>query len=156
MPSCVVFPGSTEEVSSVLRVAGDLGTPVIPRGAGTNLSAGTVAHRGEVMLVLTRMKRLLELDAENLAAVCQPGCRRRSSEPPPSSEACSARAHRAFDEIFAAALELGGTITGEHGVGLAKLPWLERAVGAEHIALLWRIKAAFDPQGILNPGKLRS
>jgi glycolate oxidase len=67
-----------------------------------------------------------------------------------------ARAHRAFDDIFNAAIELGGTITGEHGVGLAKLPYLERRLGAEHVALLRRIKSAFDPQGLLNPGKLGS
>ena len=64
--------------------------------------------------------------------------------------------HRAFDEIFQAAIDLGGTITGEHGVGLAKLPFLERRHGAGHVALLRRIKRAFDPQGILNPGKLGS
>jgi glycolate oxidase len=59
---------------------------------------------------------------------------------------------RLFDDIFSAALELGGSITGEHGVGLAKLPWLEKRLGAEQMALLRRIKHAFDPEGILNPG----
>jgi glycolate oxidase len=66
------------------------------------------------------------------------------------------RAHAAFGEIFTAALELGGTITGEHGIGLAKLPFLEARLGADHVALLRRIKRAFDPAGILNPGKLGS
>jgi glycolate oxidase len=66
------------------------------------------------------------------------------------------RAHKAFAEIFAAAIELGGTITGEHGVGAAKLPFLEARLGADQVTLLRRIKAAFDPAGILNPGKLGS
>jgi glycolate oxidase len=66
------------------------------------------------------------------------------------------RARAAFDEIFARAIELGGTITGEHGVGIVKLRYLERQLGAEHMALLRRIKTAFDPNGILNPGKLGS
>jgi glycolate oxidase len=66
------------------------------------------------------------------------------------------RAHKAFEEIFAAAIELDGTITGEHGVGAAKLPFLEARLGADQVALLRRIKAAFDPAGILNPGKLGS
>ncbi len=57
----------------MLRVAAELGVPVIPRGAGTNLSAGTIADRGGIMLVLTRMDGLLELDLNDLAAVCQPG-----------------------------------------------------------------------------------
>jgi glycolate oxidase len=67
-----------------------------------------------------------------------------------------AAAHRALDEIFTLALDLGGTITGEHGVGLAKLKYLERQLGSEQLSLLRRVKRAFDPDGILNPGKLGS
>ncbi len=66
------------------------------------------------------------------------------------------RAHKAFADIFAAAIDMGGTITGEHGVGAAKLPYLSARLGADQVALLRRIKAAFDPAGILNPGKLGS
>ena len=72
-PDVVVFPGSTAEVAGVLAVASELSLPVVPRGAGSNLSAGTIADRGGIMLALTRMDRLLELDLENLVAVCQPG-----------------------------------------------------------------------------------
>jgi glycolate oxidase len=68
----------------------------------------------------------------------------------------AARAEKAFAEIFATAVEMGGTITGEHGVGAAKLPYLTDRIGADQRALLRRIKAAFDPAGILNPGKLGS
>ncbi|MGA2015184.1 MAG: FAD-linked oxidase C-terminal domain-containing protein [Solirubrobacteraceae bacterium] len=74
----------------------------------------------------------------------------------PADEGAVRRAHAAFDEIFAQAIELGGTITGEHGVGIVKLAYLERQLGADQMALLRRIKAAFDPNGILNPGKLGS
>src|ERR687889_789702 len=74
----------------------------------------------------------------------------------PGDEAAIARTHEAFDEIFAVAIEMGGSITGEHGVGLVKLRHLERQLGAEQLALLRRIKHAFDPHGILNPGKLGS
>lgn len=66
------------------------------------------------------------------------------------------RAHKAFGDVFAAAIEMDGTITGEHGVGAAKRPYLEARLGADQMALLRRIKAAFDPAGILNPGKLGS
>ena len=66
------------------------------------------------------------------------------------------RAHEAFGDVFAAAIGMDGTITGEHGVGAAKLPYLEARLGADQMALLRRIKAAFDPAGILNPGKLGS
>ncbi|HEX3804910.1 MAG TPA: FAD-linked oxidase C-terminal domain-containing protein [Solirubrobacteraceae bacterium] len=66
------------------------------------------------------------------------------------------RVERAFADVFAAALDLGGTISGEHGIGIVKLPYLERQLGSAQIALLRRIKEAFDPAGILNPGKLGS
>ncbi|MDE1171063.1 MAG: FAD-linked oxidase C-terminal domain-containing protein [Verrucomicrobium sp.] len=65
-----------------------------------------------------------------------------------------ARVEAAMEEIFAEALALGGTITGEHGVGLAKKPYLARAVGEGNVRVMRALKAAFDPQGILNPGKI--
>jgi len=65
-----------------------------------------------------------------------------------------ARAHAAFSEIFDAAIGMGGTITGEHGVGLAKKRYLPRLVGENGIRVMRGIKSAFDPKGILNPGKV--
>lgn len=73
MPDAVVFPGSTEEVAAVLRIASRHGVPVIPRGSGTNLSAGTVPVKGGIVLVLTRLNRILEIDEENLTVTVQPG-----------------------------------------------------------------------------------
>lgn len=64
------------------------------------------------------------------------------------------RVEEAMKEIFARAVELGGTITGEHGVGLAKKDFLPAAVGELNVGVMRSIKAAFDPQGILNPGKI--
>ena len=62
------------------------------------------------------------------------------------------RAHLAFDEIMAAAIALGGTITGEHGVGRTKRGALPAQLGPDVMALSRTIKNALDPQGILNPG----
>lgn len=62
-------------------------------------------------------------------------------------------AEAAFDDIVAAALELGGTITGEHGVGSLKRRFVERMVGRREQELMHGIKAVFDPAGILNPGR---
>ena len=70
----------------------------------------------------------------------------------PADAAMKERAERAFGEIMDLAIGLGGTITGEHGVGRLKRPWLESQVGPEVMALNQRIKAALDPLGILNPG----
>ena len=64
------------------------------------------------------------------------------------------RVHRALDAIVKRTLELGGTITGEHGVGLAKKPWLRLQMGEGSLGLMRQVKRAIDPQGILNPGKI--
>jgi glycolate oxidase len=64
------------------------------------------------------------------------------------------RVDEAVAAILRAAVELGGTITGEHGVGLAKRDFLELEQGRELVALQRRLKAVFDPLGILNPGKI--
>ncbi|MEU5654773.1 FAD-linked oxidase C-terminal domain-containing protein [Streptomyces sp. NPDC047737] len=66
----------------------------------------------------------------------------------------SRRARESFDEIMALGLALGGTITGEHGVGVLKKEWLARELGEVGLELQRGIKAAFDPLGLLNPGKL--
>ncbi|MEU6606864.1 FAD-linked oxidase C-terminal domain-containing protein [Streptomyces shenzhenensis] len=66
----------------------------------------------------------------------------------------SRRARESFDEIMALGLELGGTITGEHGVGVLKKEWLAREIGPVGVELQRAVKQVFDPLGILNPGKL--
>jgi glycolate oxidase len=64
------------------------------------------------------------------------------------------RVEEAMKEIFDAALELGGTITGEHGVGLAKKGFLRKAVGDLNLEVMRTLRRTFDPKGILNPGKI--
>ncbi|WP_145948722.1 FAD-binding oxidoreductase [Paenibacillus sp. Y412MC10] len=64
------------------------------------------------------------------------------------------RVDEAFEEIFEAAIRLGGTITGEHGVGLVKSPFLEWKVGAAGMEVMKAIKQSFDPHNLLNPGKM--
>jgi glycolate oxidase len=64
------------------------------------------------------------------------------------------RVHRAADDIFAAALSVGGTISGEHGIGITKRPYIADALGETGIRTLKAVKAALDPKGIMNPGKI--
>jgi len=72
-PDCVVFPRSTEEVVGIVRLASRHAIPVVGRGAGTGLSGGALARHGGIIMVFSRMNRILELDLENQRAVVQPG-----------------------------------------------------------------------------------
>ncbi|MCM2336529.1 MAG: hypothetical protein NDI66_07090, partial [Pseudomonas sp.] len=72
----------------------------------------------------------------------------------PADAAQSARAHAAMARVFALALSLGGTLSGEHGIGLAKRDFMPQAVTPPTLALMRQLKAVFDPDGLLNPGKL--
>ena len=63
------------------------------------------------------------------------------------------RVEKMVAEIFGMAVELGGTLSGEHGVGTLKLPYLENGVGKISVQVQQSIKQALDPKGILNPGK---
>jgi glycolate oxidase len=64
------------------------------------------------------------------------------------------RVHQAFEEIFEEAIRLGGTITGEHGVGVAKKDFLPKFAGDAAMGVMQAFRRAVDPQGILNPGKM--
>ncbi len=64
------------------------------------------------------------------------------------------RVEAAVGDLFCAAVEVGGTLSGEHGVGLLKRPYLEMALGATSVEMQKRIKQAWDPNNILNPGKI--
>ncbi len=65
-----------------------------------------------------------------------------------------AAAERAFDDLVRAAWDLGGTLTGEHGVGAQKAPWLREELGEAELARQLGLKALFDPLGIMNPGRV--
>lgn len=73
MPDAVVFPGSAEEIAAIVRLANKHRFPVVPRGAGTGRSGGSVPIEGGVVLVLTRLNRILEINTHDLVAVVEPG-----------------------------------------------------------------------------------
>ncbi len=64
------------------------------------------------------------------------------------------KAEHAVEALFGYTLKLGGTISGEHGIGIAKLPYIQKEIGAVELGLMKKIKNIFDPNGILNPGKI--
>ena len=94
-----------------------------------NLQIGTFGHMGDGNLHPTFLTD--ERDADEMA-----------------------RVHHALDAIARKTLELGGTITGEHGVGLAKKEWLRQQMGDSSFEVMKQIKRALDPAGLLNPGKI--
>ncbi|MCH2381554.1 MAG: FAD-binding protein [Pedosphaera sp.] len=73
MPGCVVFALSTDEISAVLKLANDTGTPVVTRGSGTGLSGGSVPSGDCIVLCTVKMERILEVDAANLTMTVEPG-----------------------------------------------------------------------------------
>src|SRR5438046_1684917 len=73
VPAVVVLPGSRDEVIAVVRLLATHGVPVVPRGAGTGLSGGALADASAVLLVLTRLNRILGIDPTNRIALVEPG-----------------------------------------------------------------------------------
>jgi len=73
LPDAVVYPETTAEVQSILRLANEHRIPIVPRGAASNLCGGTVPVQGGIVVAMSRMNKLLDLDTDNLTATVQPG-----------------------------------------------------------------------------------
>ena len=73
VPDIVVLPASTQDVATIVKIAARHRVPIVPRGAGTGLSGGAIPIYGGIVMVFSRMNRILEVDYDNLRAVVQPG-----------------------------------------------------------------------------------
>ena len=73
LPQAVAFPDSAEQVAAILRLADSHRFPVIPRGAGSGMTGGALPVHGGLVLVTSRMNKILEIDTDNLIAVAEPG-----------------------------------------------------------------------------------
>ncbi|MDX9787017.1 MAG: FAD-linked oxidase C-terminal domain-containing protein [Desulfobacterales bacterium] len=73
LPDAVIFPGSTGEVAAILRLANEANFPVIPRGSGSGTTGGALPVNGGVVLVTTRLNKILHIDTDNLVAHVEPG-----------------------------------------------------------------------------------
>lgn len=74
MPEAVIYPDGADEISAILNLANERGFAVTCRGSGTNLSGASAPAQGGVVMVMTRMTRILEINEEDLYAVVEPGC----------------------------------------------------------------------------------
>jgi len=72
-PSAIVWPNNTADVVNVMKYAYEKEIPVVPRGAGTGMTAGAVPSKGSIVLSFEKMKKIIEIDAENLNVLCEPG-----------------------------------------------------------------------------------
>ncbi len=110
-PEYVVFPETTEQVSQIARLASQTGTPLVPRGAGTGLSGGAIPRQGGIVLVFTRMARILEIDPRNQRAVVQPGVVNIDL----SAAAAKYRLYFAPDPASQKACTIGGNVSENSG-----------------------------------------
>jgi glycolate oxidase len=111
MPRLVVMPSSTEQVQKAIRLCQRYGVPVVVRGAGTGLSGGALPHPDGVLLSLTRLSRIIEIDPEARLARVQPGVRNLEI-----SEACDAQGlFYAPDPSSQIACSIGGNVAENAG-----------------------------------------
>ncbi|MFB7667485.1 FAD-binding oxidoreductase [Kitasatospora sp. NPDC056138] len=149
-----VVPAEDRAESDLLLEARRLALPALDR-LGTTMIDDVAVPRSRMAEMLRGVAGVADRQRLTIGVVCHAGD--GNTHPvvvfDAADEAESARARESFDEIMALGLELGGTITGEHGVGLLKRDWLARELGPVGLELQRQIKSVFDPLGIMNPGK---
>ncbi|GAA1679573.1 FAD-linked oxidase C-terminal domain-containing protein [Kribbella yunnanensis] len=150
-----VAEASDAEESRMLLEARRLVNPAL-EPLGVTLIDDVSVPRSQLVPLL---RGIAELGAKHDVLICCPGHVGDGNMHPTvvfdrDDPAAEARALEAFGAIMQLGLSLGGTITGEHGIGTLKARWLEDELGPVGLDLHRRIKQAFDPDGLLNPGKV--
>lgn len=147
---------STEEEADALRTARRAALSALARLKPTTILEDATVPRSEIAKMVTAINEIAQkFDVEictfghagdgNLHPTCLTDVRNKQE---------IERVEKAFEEIFVKAIELGGTITGEHGVGVMKAPYLELKLGEAGIAAMKAIKNSLDSNHIMNPGKV--
>ena len=130
VPGVVVLPTTADQVAAVVRLCADRGVPFVPRGAGTGLSAGALPHAEGVLIVTSRMRRIIEIDVANECAVVEPGVANldvtRAAAPygyyyapdPSSQQVCSVGGNVAENSGGAHCLKYGFTVNHVRGLDI--------------------------------------
>jgi glycolate oxidase len=146
----------TPEEAAQLWLARKLVSPAIVRVKPTKISEDATVPRSKIPDMFQRLKEIKEKYKIDLVVFGHAGdgnlhpniiADERDKEE-------MKRVEQAVEEIFQAAIELGGTLSGEHGIGTLKAPFMEMELGAVGVDMMKRIKQAWDPNDILNPGKI--
>jgi len=143
-PGLVVLPGTRDEVVAVVRALARLKVPFVPRGAGTGLSGGALAAPDAVLLVLTRLNRILEVDARNRRAVVEPGVVNVRL----SAAAAPHGLHYAPDPSSQTACTIGGNVAENAGGPHC----LKHGTTTQHILALEVVLADGSVVGFGSPG----
>jgi glycolate oxidase len=150
-----VVPAADAAESDMLLAARRLALPALDR-LGTTMIDDVAVPRSRLAELLEGVAAIAERKRLTIGVCAHAGD--GNTHPvvvfDAADPAAVARARESFDAIMALGLELGGTITGEHGVGLLKKDWLARELGPVALELQQGVRAVFDPLGILNPGKV--
>ncbi|UTR11939.1 FAD-binding protein [Evansella sp. LMS18] len=145
-----------EKEAQELWKARKLVSPAIVRIKPTKISEDATVPRSKIPEMFQRLKEIKEKYSVDLVVFGHAGdgnlhpniiADKRDKEE-------MKRVEKAVGEIFEAAVELGGTLSGEHGIGTMKSPFMEMELGKEGLDMMKRIKESWDPNNILNPGKI--
>ncbi|WP_163528228.1 FAD-binding oxidoreductase [Halobacillus ihumii] len=150
-----VIPKSGEEAAKIWHARKQV-SPAIARIKPTKVSEDATVPRSKIPDMMDRLQEIKEKYEVEVVVFGHAGdgnlhpnvlCDKRDQEE-------MARVELAVEELFQAAIELGGTLSGEHGIGTMKAPFMESEVGEVGLSMMKRIKDSWDPNGIMNPGKI--
>ena len=180
LPDVVIAPASAEEIAAVMKLCNEYVIPVTVRGGGSGIVDGAIATMGGLIILMERLNKIIELNKEGMYLVAQAGVRtidiqKLANEEgflyagdPCSAESCQIGGNLATNaggnkavrygvtrnQVYAYAYAQGGRLAGEHGIGAKKLSYMEEFTPRGELELMRKIKRAWDPNNILNPGKI--
>ncbi|PJN91728.1 FAD-binding oxidoreductase [Bacillus sp. mrc49] len=131
-------------------------SPAITQMGPTKISEDATVPRNQIPAMMERLQQIRDKYELNLVVFGHAGDGNLHPNiiTDKRNKAEMKKVELAVSEIFEAAIELGGTLSGEHGIGTLKSPYMEMELGANGVNMMKKIKEAWDPNNILNPGKI--